>query len=595
MLLLYVIFSVVSSFNSTLSGKLFNMFGRLLSFVLVLGSHIGISQTTQIHPLQSSKLKYAQEVESEALAKKDTLQMAEAYYLYGKVYGAAHDFLNAKKYFIKSLKILEERGDSYQLGRLYCRIALVEMEQLNSAKALAYVRLSLPIFQRIDSKKGIMEAYGHIAHIYSVICTITQNDKITQSACDSVLFYHKKSLSVAYELKDTNAVILGNGLLGELYKVKKNPKAIEHFQAILNHYKETGKIHQEVAILQKMALTYLTFGQVKQAYSTIKESEKLYYKHKMVEAYTEKGFATFYEEYYKNKKDWKNAYRQIRLLYEIEQNQLLADRDGAVSRLAVEYETEKKELQLQNQQNELEYDKKIQNQQRYFIGTLVVLFLGAIVVAIIFYQLFRKNQRLSQQNATLVREQNHRVKNNLQLVSSMLSLQANRLTDEVAKTAIEDSQLRIEVMAILQRKLYDGSNLGMVDMPEFIKELVEIALESFNHEQVEMEYDVPFSLQITADSALRIGLIINEIVTNACKYAFSENTNPVLKVACSLNNQLFKLCIADNGTGFKVVDNVKHQTFGMRLIQIQVQQLKGNYRFINEKGCIFEMDCPIYP
>jgi two-component sensor histidine kinase len=573
--------------------KLPNKFSSLVGLLLIMRSGTGISQAPTTLPLQPEKLKYAQEVESEALAKKDTLLMAEAYYLYGKVYGAANNYLKAKNYFLQSLRILEKRGDSYHLGRLYCRMSILETDQSNTAQALKYARSALPIFQRISSQKGLMEAHNHIGQIYMIICSGNLNNSHRNPVCDSALYYHNKGLQIAYQLRDTNAIIGSNNTLGELYRLQRSPKLIGHYQIILKHYRKSGKKHQEAITLLELAKGYLNFGQLDQAYILAKEAEKIYNQLRIREAKTEMGFIDFYDKYYRGRKDWEKAYKHIRILADMERNQLLADRDGAVSRLAVEYDTEKKEVQLKNQQNELKFSKQIQQNQRRFLAALSILFLGAIAATTIFYRLFRKNLRLSQQNATLVREQNHRVKNNLQLVSSLLSLQANRLTDEAAKTAVEDSQLRIEVMAILHRKLYDGDHLAMVNMSEFIKELVEIALQSFGHEQTKVNYDIVFSLQIATDPALRIGLIINELVANACKYAFPKNPNPILGVECSLKNQLLTLKVTDNGPGFQVVENQKKQTFGMRLIQIQVQQLKGTCRFRSEQGSVFEMECKV--
>lgn len=573
--------------------KLWNKSSSLVGLLIIMGSGVSIAQPPTTLPLQPEKLKYAQEVESEALAKKDTLLMAEAYYLYGKIHVAAHAYLKAKDYFMHSLRIMEKRGDFEKIGRLYLYLSELEILQARNTEALKYGRLAFSYFQRSGSPKRIAAGYHRMAAIYIAIYKSNAHDNLKKSLYDSVLYYCKRGERMAYELKDTMSIADASDRLGDFYRYQKDTRALNYYQTALKCYRVLGHKHNEALIMQKLALTHLGMSQPDNAYALAKEAEKIYNELKIRETQTEKEFAAFYDEYYRGKKDWENAYKQIRILAEMERNQLLADRDGAVSRLAVEYDTEKKEVQLKNQHNELELSKQIQQNQRRFLAALSILFLGAIAATTVFYRLFRKNQRLSQQNAILVREQNHRVKNNLQLVSSLLSLQANRLTDEAAKTAVEESQLRIEVMAILQRKLYDGDYLAMVNMSEFIKELVEIALQSFGYEQTKVNYDMTFSLLIAADPALRIGLIINELVSNACKYAFLQNPNPILGVACALQNQLLTLKITDNGPGFSVVENQKKQTFGMRLIQIQVQQLKGAYSFKSEQGSIFEMNCKV--
>lgn len=573
--------------------KLPNKISGLVGLLLIMKSAISIAQTSTFLPLQPEKLKYAQEVESDALAKKDTLLMAEAYYLYGKIHVAAHDYLKAKDYFIQSLRIMEKHGDLEKIGRLYLYLSELEILQARNTEALKYGRLAFSYFQRSGSPKRIAAGYHRMAAIYIVIYKSNVHDNLKKSLHDSVLYYCKRGERMAYELKDTMSIADASDRLGDFYRYQKSRRALNYYQIALKCYQVLGHKHNEALIMQKLATTHLAMSQPDKAYESAKKAETIYNKLSIRETQTEKEFAAFFEEYYRGKKDWQNAHKQLKILFDMERNQLLADRDGAVSRLAVEYETEKKEVQLKNQHNELELSKQIQQNQRRFLAALSILFLVATVATTVFYQLFRKNQRLSQQNATLVREQNHRVKNNLQLVSSLLSLQANRLTDEAAKTAVEESQLRIEVMAILQRKLYDGDQLAMVNMSEFIKELVGIVLQSFGYEQTEVKYDMALSLLIGADPALRIGLIINELVANASKYAFPQNLNPILKIECSLQDQLFTLKVTDNGPGFQVVENRKNQTFGMRLIQIQVQQLKGTYSFKSEQGSVFEMHCRV--
>ncbi len=155
--------------------------------------------------------------------------------------------------------------------------------------------------------------------------------------------------------------------------------------------------------------------------------------------FTKTFFENTYLQYYKAIGNWKQAYEHVEKLHKLEKNQFLADREGAVSRLGIEYETEKKEALLKSQQKELALSNENQTIQRRFLVALSFLLIGAAVAIVVVYRLYRKNQQISQQNATLVREQNHRVKNNLQVVSSLLTLQSNRLTDEIAKRAVEDT------------------------------------------------------------------------------------------------------------------------------------------------------------
>jgi two-component sensor histidine kinase len=239
-------------------------------------------------------------------------------------------------------------------------------------------------------------------------------------------------------------------------------------------------------------------------------------------------------------------------------------------------------------------------------------------MSLVFFRLYRKNQRISRRNADLVKEQNHRVKNNLQVVSSLLSLQSKRLSDETAKKAIEESRLRVQSMAIIHQRLYDGDKLAEVNLNEYIQELAEGVLDAYGYSTVRAEFTID-KISLTADKAVPLGLILNELITNSCKYAFPTTENPELSISCYRTGNEISLLVADNGAGWTdtysnrftgpnpgrtdaasdglVIEQVtvKKSSFGMQLIQSQVEQLYGVYRFRVghtglDKGLLFSME-----
>jgi two-component sensor histidine kinase len=554
-------------------------------FICVLSA---AAQTVINLPLQAKKFAYAQEVEQEAIRKKDLLMMAEAYYLYGKVYVAAHDYLTAKDYYMKSMAIVERRHEYSKMARLYLRLSEFEQSQANMRKALEYAHLALSIWKQVGIEKNIAAAYQQIGAVYVTICSDSLSKNRSHPLLDSLLYYCKAGERMAYKLKDTLAIASLSTTLGNFYRLQRNPKAFQYYRTSLNLYKAIGHKLQQTFLIQELALTHLRFNQPTEAYPLLQEAEERYNALHMREFYNEQAFADAYMQYFQQKKRWESAFIQSQLVRSYEYNQLIADREGAVSRLSVEYDTKKKEAQLKSQQRELTLSNKNQQIQRLFLGVLSAMLIGMIVASGLFYRLSRKNQRLSLHNAALVQEQNHRVKNNLQLVSSLLSLQSNRLSDESAKNAVADSQRRIEVMSLLHRKLYDADNLIHVNVADFIRELTDMVLETFDLQQVKTSYQLPATITLSADYVMRIGLIVNELVTNSCKYAFCGHPDPTLYLEVTLDKNRFWLRVADNGKGVDVT-KLPLNTFGLRLIQIQVEQLYGTYKFENKDG----MSCDI--
>lgn len=282
--------------------------------------------------------------------------------------------------------------------------------------------------------------------------------------------------------------------------------------------------------------------------------------------------------YYSKTNQWKTAYEHLSGVLSIERNQLSAERDSIINRLNIEFETQQKEATLQASKNELLLNVENIQIQRNSIIAISTLLGVALLMSYILFQLNTKNRKISLQNEELVREQNHRVINNLKIVSSLLYLQAKQLADSNAKKAIEDSRLRIESMSLIHQKLYN-SNKAEVSLHEFIAELTQNVLSSYNcpHTSVIMEVE---SSTLSADQSIPLGLILTELLTNACKYAFNEHPTPSLYIRCESLKNIIHLNVTDNGLGCSHPneDSAK-KSFGMRLIRMQVGQLGGAYEF----------------
>ncbi|GAB3990607.1 hypothetical protein GCM10028807_18140 [Spirosoma daeguense] len=148
-------------------------------------------------------------------------------------------------------------------------------------------------------------------------------------------------------------------------------------------------------------------------------------------------------------------------------------------------------------------------------------------------------------------------------------------------------------MAILHRRLYDNDTLAQVDLSDYIPDLIENVLQSFGFGYIQPVYELEPVL-LSADQALSVGLLLNELATNACKYAFHNHKEPIFRVVCKRKNNRIHLEVADNGPGIQSrsaseLGAKTRQSFGMRLIQIQVAQLRGTYAITNQNGFVFTL------
>ncbi|MFC5413175.1 sensor histidine kinase [Larkinella bovis] len=544
--------------------------------------------------LQTEKLLFADSVYRAAIVQNDTVQLAEAAYLYGKIYNAAGDYLTSQRFFFRALGKLEPRGDSYELGRLYHRLYIIENEQQHYKEAYQYARLSMDVFQRIKSEKGLMRSYNALADLHAYGLPRIEQKENKSSFYDSTLHYFRKAEQIAYKRKDSLAIAVTSNYLGfYLWNVRKSPLAIPYMETALAIYTKLAKDAIRISIMLQLASVYTTLNRPNQAWSLLREAQQLSESSQVQEHIQLQLLEQTYIAYYQNAHNWKRAFEHAQKLAKLEKNVLMADREGAVSRLNVEYDLEKKENLLKTQKKELILRSKILTIQQWFIGAVLVLVAVSGTLCVFFFRLNRKYKRISDQNVVLVKEQNHRVKNNLQVISSLLSLQSNRLEDATARKAVEESKLRVSAMAILHRRLYDGDKLATVKLAEFITELVESVLLTFGFSTAEIEYTID-PIELPADQAMPIGLIVNELITNTCKYAFMNHPNPVLQISCCQQANRIVLSVSDNGPGFlpsfqnEKVSSVR--TFGLRLIQMQVEQLQGVYQFTAHAGSQFRME-----
>jgi two-component sensor histidine kinase len=201
-------------------------------------------------------------------------------------------------------------------------------------------------------------------------------------------------------------------------------------------------------------------------------------------------------------------------------------------------------------------------------------------------QLLEERQELLVEKDWMLKEIHHRVKNNLQVVSSLLATQSRHLHDPQAVAAIRESQNRVQVMALLHQKLYQADNIGRVNMADYGREIVTYLVESFDRQRsVHTKLDLAL-VELETTLATPLGLIINEAVTNALKHAFPPPQRGTLTVSLAcLAPQQYQLTISDNGVGLPAgFDLTRSRSLGMVIIKGLSRQLDGQLAMSTAQG-----------
>ncbi|WP_341225762.1 sensor histidine kinase [uncultured Arcticibacterium sp.] len=486
------------------------------------------------------RIEYANALLKEGTLKKDSSILAEAYYLFGKIENGLGHSEKSLEWFLKSLRIVEKRQMPFEEGRLYWQIGGLAFQ--NGQKE-EFERLKLKakeVFIKGNSRKGLQQFYPELVENF---------DNTNQK--DRAVILIQKANSIRPTNPDSSLVIFD--------------KAIEVLKGYENEFFTLSNAQAGKAEI------LASRGIFDQAESLLNELTS-----RMSSSLG--GNPTFraivynsWYKYYQHKNDYKNALEYLLLLIEEDKIIFEADRNGALSKLKIEYETEKNELTLKENLAEI-------RNQKIIITIILIGLVIAVCLIFLFYYLLNSRAKTIKTNNILIKEQNHRVKNNLQLISSLINLQKEKVTDAVSQRALEDTQFRLESMAILHRQLYDGKNAGVVNLKKFLTNVIEYALNSFGlKEQVEIIENLE-EIELEPDKAIALGLIINELITNSCKYAIPFSKNPQLKFELTKDvDSLITLSYADNGPGITKKEGYRNG-FGMELIKMQTTQLKGKLK-----------------
>ncbi|HEY4195050.1 MAG TPA: sensor histidine kinase [Mucilaginibacter sp.] len=200
-------------------------------------------------------------------------------------------------------------------------------------------------------------------------------------------------------------------------------------------------------------------------------------------------------------------------------------------------------------------------------------------------------EQANEENGWLMKEIHHRVKNNLQIVISLLNTQSTYLTSDEAIEAIKSSQHRMYAISLIHQKLYQTESLSKIDMRKYTGDLLEYLIDAYDTaDRVVFKFEmVPLSLDVS--KAIPLGIIINETISNILKHAFPELKTGTATVKISTADQFnYEFSVGDNGIGLskEYVKDLKG-SFGFSLIAGLTLQLQGTYEILNDHGVLIKV------
>jgi two-component sensor histidine kinase/tetratricopeptide (TPR) repeat protein len=523
------------------------------------------------------------------------------YDLLGIVATLMGDFQEGLRYGLLAVKTAKENKDSsLALCTIYNRVGMTYVKVSDFKEAYKYYKLGLAIAEKYKDAASIKYLIGNLVAVSPKVGTAKEG------------LMMQKELDKRFPPVSKDDSIFSHAAYIILYRELKNyPEGQQHVDKLLAL---SAKVNPEAAIQYFVYKTALNFfivtKQFEQAYKYLAINEQYSLKRNTRQDMAENELYWFRVDsaqgklgsaiihLQKNRKisdslfnDRKSIqFNQLRVRYETEQK----DQDIRLKEQNIQLLTKKGELQ----QSLLDKERTRRNA---IIGgaAMLLLLLG------LGYNRYRLKQRsniqLQEQQAEinlknnslqklltekewLLKEIHHRVKNNLQFIISLLNIQSAYLDNDVAVRAIKESQSRMHAMSLIHQKLYQSDEIAVIHMERYIRELISYLRDSLtvmSHIHFDLQID---DIELEATQAAPIGLILNEAVTNAIKYAFPNGNAGIITIKLLYTDtEELLLSIADNGIGL-AKEAKQPDSLGMVLIETLTDQLDGKLSINSDKG-----------
>jgi two-component sensor histidine kinase/tetratricopeptide (TPR) repeat protein len=515
------------------------------------------------------------------LKTSNRLKTAKAYLHVGTDLAEFSDYRSAQGYALQGIRILEQIKDQAALARAYADMSYICRHMESYEDAVRYAEQSIATYKAINRPDDII-----VPLLYSITAyTSAGKPKVAiEKANEAIALIEKNGGQKA----DPGGTLRAFGMRGAAYEAR------EQYDQALEDYTYAWNFAKANVPEPQLADGYKgDIGNVLRLQGRYREAIPYFEDHiRHIQSRALEGM--IWREYLRVGECYEktgelttalNRYQTGWRLRDSVQNSRVATLE---SELQIKYETAKKDETI------IEQQARISQQQRIQWLTIGILALLGIVAAVIFFA-YRNNQRITSQlakknaeNELLLKEIHHRVKNNLQVISSLLSLQSAQIQDETVLDAMRESQNRVRSMALIHQKLYQGENLAAVEMRDYFTTLGESVLDSFGVEADQIQVKTPMEpLELDVDTAIPIGLIVNELVTNSMKYAFPNEKRGEIQI--SLNEEAdrhLRLVVADTGVGMdaNAVAASKGTGFGSQLVQLLTMQLNGRLETQRDRG-----------
>ena len=412
---------------------------------------------------------------------------------------------------------------------------------------------------------------------------------------------NKKALEVLFKAKElkiegnSTQVSLANtdqNIALALYKLQEYKKSFEYINKSLSYYKQANIVLGEIESSIIIGMLYLQTDEVDKAIINLSLAKKLSFENRVLE--NQKKACQYLFEAYEKKGDYKSSLKNHKEFIQARDSIFNSKNIKKITQLEMKYTFDKeKEFRAL-------ISKTKEKENNLIIRSLIIGLIALTIIAGLYYRLSYVNKESNKQltdknsqitealdvNKILIKETHHRVKNNLQIITSLLSMQSRFLDDEKSKAIVTDSKNRIKSMSLIHQKLYQENNLTGIETESYFSELIDSLVLSYGIDlsKVSVEKNIE-DILLDVDTIIPLGLILNEMISNAFKYGVDKETG-IFKFSFSKVSDLeLEIVLQDNGPGIPLDFNISQsKSYGMKLIKSLSKKLKSTLDFNSDNG-----------
>jgi len=486
-------------------------------------------------------------------------------------------------YYHDCIKIQEQIQDSILLPEAYNNLGSLYHDIRNYKKAEYFYNKSLRLCEKYNNHRCVAMSLTNLGQILS-----------DRNELDSALTFLNRSLKVRELSKESYGIGITYNLFGEVY-FRKNEynKAVKYFNKSLLLERKHNDNKGVAASLIYLGNVYVKKQDFVQARKTGKEALEIAKEENALESQVRA--AKLLRDAYQGEQNWSEAFNMEQLYNKLRdsiQNDKIEE-SIIIKQTTFDLEQKQKEIELLSAKNDLQTLTLRNNRIVLCIAVLGILLISFI--ALFTKRVLNKNKLASklltkqnEEKQVMMKEIHHRVKNNLQVVNSLLRLQSKEVKDSKVLDMFKNTQRRVLSMAKLHENMYSTENLKLINVEKHLSGLILDIIDSYDlGKEINIELNI-LDEEFSIKTLLPLSLIVNEVITNSLKHAFinKQKGNVSLELK-KINEENFEMIIGDDGIGFHPLE--KSSGLGTKLINIFSRQLNGTIQLLEKEGAFYKL------